>query len=125
MHLFDLYPSNVRMLPVHLHGIRLKEVSTSFIKSQIIEIAKCQLERIPPALEELDSLMTLCLSYNNIRPEAFERAFERPFEWPRGKFSPELARCEALERIVLVPRNHEMAFRCVIEGESALCTSIM
>ena len=31
--------------------------------------------------------MTLCLSYNNIR-----------------KFSPELARCEALERIVLAAR---------------------
>ncbi|CAE7662001.1 Lrrc8d, partial [Symbiodinium pilosum] len=51
---------------------------------EIIEIAKCNLDRIPPSLEELEGLMTLCLSYNNIR-----------------KFSQELGRCEALERIVL------------------------
>ncbi|CAJ1415705.1 unnamed protein product [Effrenium voratum] len=51
---------------------------------EIIEISKCNLERIPPSLEELDGLMMLILSYNNIR-----------------KFSMELARCETLERIVL------------------------
>lgn len=51
---------------------------------EIIEIAKCNLDRIPPSLEEVEGLMTLCLSYNNIR-----------------RFSQELARCEGLERIVL------------------------
>mmetsp|Transcript_18967 Transcript_18967/g.35566 ORF Transcript_18967/g.35566 Transcript_18967/m.35566 type:complete len:918 (+) Transcript_18967:65-2818(+) len=51
---------------------------------EIIEIAKCSLDRIPPSLEELEGLMTLCLSYNNIR-----------------KFSQELAKCETLEIIVL------------------------
>lgn len=51
---------------------------------EILEIAKCNLIKIPPSLEELEGLMILTLSYNNIR-----------------KFNPELARCEALERIVL------------------------
>lgn len=51
---------------------------------EIIEISKCNLQKIPPSLEELEGLFFLVLSYNNIR-----------------KFSAELARCEALERIVL------------------------
>jgi len=51
---------------------------------EILEIAKCNLEKIPPSLEELEGLMFLSLPYNNIR-----------------KFNPELASCEALERIVL------------------------
>ncbi|CAE7569066.1 lrrc39 [Symbiodinium natans] len=51
---------------------------------EIIEIAKCNLDRIPPSLEQVEGLMTLCLSYNNIR-----------------KFSNELGRCDCLERVVL------------------------
>ncbi|CAL1150530.1 unnamed protein product [Cladocopium goreaui] len=79
---------------------------------EILEIAKCNLIKIPPSLEELEGLMILTLSYNNIRAFAetemdtlgtvrfcLQGVWEPPEQAVQIRF--ELARCEALERIVL------------------------